>query len=908
MSGLVSLPPPIHTHIHTHTHTHARTHRMEPSTGPRKTVWGNLRQKAKPLFHYVRGSGNKNLSKQQARPEQPRDQWRSSLPDVRRRRHSSSSPPRLDQCPSPPSYSNPPTPRLQPRQEKGGRAQLSSLLSLARSSSELRSLQSVSGGLEEQSLNTPETMEQGPQVRYSPSRPMTEPPALDVLENSMERQRTNDTDSLTLNDTEQNAILDMPGEATALWDSQKEVKRMYLLSINLKQGRDLVIRDRCGTSDPYVKFKLEGKTLYKSKVVYKNLNPTWNETFSFPIRNLKQKLYVKVYDRDLTTDDFMGSSRVSLSELELDKTTEMVLPLDDPNSLEKDMGVIIIDVCLSVRDGENKKNKWVQKAKRNNKLGPSPQYARLSECLRKSQLWTGVLIITLVEGQDLPDDGQGDAFVRFRLGDQKYRSKCLCKKANPQWRERFEFNQFQDKSNFLELGVWLKEGRKYEECYGMCEVDLSVLMVNKPQLFTCSLDQGRGRVVFLITLTMCSGVAITDLCAPPLEEPHERNNMLSKYSFKNSFKNIRDVGFLQVKVIKASDLLAADLNGKSDPFCVLELGNNRLQTHTIYKTLYPEWNKVFTFPIKDIHDVLEVTVFDEDGDKVPDFLGKVAIPLLNVHNGQLISFPLKKEDLGASSKGTILLELEVIFNPIKASIRTFTPRERKFEEDSPKFSKKVLARNAVRVRNIYRAIRQVLQYIKSCFQWESVQRTITAFLLFLIVVWYWEFYMLPLFLIILLVWNYLHIASERVNHEQDHIDFGDDDDEDEKECERRGLMDKIHMVQEIVLTVQSLLEEIASFAERLKNTFNWSVPFLSNLAFFVLIGATVITYFIPIRYIILIWGINKFTKKLRNPYAIDNNEVMDFLSRVPSDVQKEQYLALKHSHTHSPVRRKRATQ
>lgn len=32
-------------------------------------------------------------------------------------------------------------------------------------------------------------------------------------------------------------------------------------------------------------------------------------------------------------------------------------------------------------------------------------------------------------------------------------------------------------------------------------------------------------------------------------------------------------------------------------------------------------------------------------------------------------------------------------------------------------------------------------------------------------------------------------------------------------------------------------------------------------------------------------GIHKFTKKLRNPYAIENNEVMDFLSRVPSDVQ-----------------------
>lgn len=37
---------------------------------------------------------------------------------------------------------------------------------------------------------------------------------------------------------------------------------------------------------------------------------------------------------------------------------------------------------------------------------------------------------------------------------------------------------------------------------------------------------------------------------------------------------------------------------------------------------------------------------------------------------------------------------------------------------------------------------------------------------------------------------------------------------------------------------------------------------------------------------LLVLGINKFTKKLRNPYSIENNEVLDFLSRVPSDVQK----------------------
>ena len=49
-----------------------------------------------------------------------------------------------------------------------------------------------------------------------------------------------------------------------------------------------------GTSDPYVKFKLEGKTFYKSRVIYKNLNPVWNESFVLPIKELEQVLHVNV--------------------------------------------------------------------------------------------------------------------------------------------------------------------------------------------------------------------------------------------------------------------------------------------------------------------------------------------------------------------------------------------------------------------------------------------------------------------------------------------------------------------------------------------------------------------------------------------------------------------------------------
>lgn len=65
-------------------------------------------------------------------------------------------------------------------------------------------------------------------------------------------------------------------------------------------------------------------------------------------------------------------------------------------------------------------------------------------------------------------------------------------------------------------------------------------------------------------------------------------------SLHNSFRNLKDIGHLTVKVFRAEGVAAADIGGKSDPFCVLELVNARLQTQTIYKTLDPVWDKLFT--------------------------------------------------------------------------------------------------------------------------------------------------------------------------------------------------------------------------------------------------------------------------------------------------------------------------
>ncbi|XP_030579905.1 multiple C2 and transmembrane domain-containing protein 1 isoform X2 [Archocentrus centrarchus] len=689
---------------------------------------------------------------------------------------------------------------------------------------------------------------------------------------------------------------------------------MYKLEIELKRGHNLAVRDRAGTSDPYVKFKLAGKEVFRSKIIHKNLNPVWDEKTTLIMDSLSEPLYVKVFDYDFgLQDDFMGSAFLYLESLEQQRTIPVTLVLKDPQYPDHDLGTLELAVNLTPKDSpiEERRDSTTMLLRRSWKRSTKQQSVRLSELHRKAQLWRGIVSIALIEGRNLsPMDPNGlsDPYVKFRLGPQKYKSKTVPKTLSPQWREQFDLHLYEETGGVLEITVWDRDTGRRDDFIGRCQLDLSTLAKEQTHHLELPLEESRGFVVLLVTLTASAAVSIADLSVTPLDDPQERREILKRYGVMKSFSNLKDVGIVQVKVMRAEGLMAADVTGKSDPFCVLELNNDRLQTHTVYKNLNPEWNKVFTFNVKDIHSVLEVTVFDEDRDRSADFLGKVAIPLLNVRNGEQKAYLLKNKELTAPTKGYIYIEIDVIYNAVKAALRTVVPAEQKYIEEEPKVSKQLLQQNFNRVKRCIMVLLSWGTFINSCFEWESAQRSLTSFVLFVVVVWNFELYMLPLALLLLLVWNYFFCSSrDTADMSMDAMFEWEDDEEDkeEKDSEPKGFMDKLYAIQDVFISVQNALDEVASFGERVKNTFNWTVPFLSWLAITALCLATFLLYLIPLRYLVLAWGVNKFTKKLRDPYMIDNNELLDFLSRVPSDVQVMQYRELKADPGQSPSKRRR---
>ncbi|KAM4707820.1 multiple C2 and transmembrane domain-containing protein 1 isoform 1-T1 [Discoglossus pictus] len=700
---------------------------------------------------------------------------------------------------------------------------------------------------------------------------------------------------------------------------------MYQLDVTLKRGNNLAARDRGGTSDPYVKFKIGGKEVFRSKTIHKNLNPVWDEKVCLLIDNLKEPLYVKVFDYDFgLQDDFMGSAFLDLTTLELQSSTDVALNLKDPQHPDHVLGTIYLlvnvsptnSVCVDTPLSLLKSTEPTILIKKNWKRSSKfqSQSLRLTEFHRKSHLWRGIVSITLIEGQELKAmdaNGLSDPYVKFRLGHQKFKSKTLPKTLNPQWREQFDLHLYEERGGVIDITVWDKDAGKRDDFIGRCQVDLSALSKEQTHKLKLKLEEGEGWLVLLVTLTASAAFTVSDINVSCLEDQKTREEILKRYSLVRSFSNLKDVGFLQVKIIKAEGLMAADVTGKSDPFCVVELNNDRLLTHTVYKNLNPEWNKVFTFNIKDIHSVLEVTVYDEDRDRSADFLGKVAIPLLSIQNGEQKAYVLKNKQLTGPTKGVIYLEIDVIFNAVKASLGTLVPKELKYIEEEPRLSKQLLLRNFIRMKRCVMVLINAAYYINSCFDWDSPQRSLAAFLIFLLVVWNFELYMMPLMLLLLLAWNYFLIISGKDNRSQDTVvedmleDEEEEDDKDDKDGEKKGFMNKLYAIQEVCVSVQGVLDEVASIGERIKNTFNWTVPFLTWLAIIALCLLTAVLYFIPLRYLVLVWGINKFTKKIRCPYAIDNNEILDFLSRVPCDVQVVQYHELKPDPNQSPSKKKK---
>ncbi|KAL8858843.1 MAG: hypothetical protein Q9178_004647 [Gyalolechia marmorata] len=113
-------------------------------------------------------------------------------------------------------------------------------------------------------------------------------------------------------------------------DPSESINNQGNLRVDVLDADDLPAADRNGYSDPYCRFDLNGKEIYKTKIQKKTLHPAWNEYFECPIGSrTAAKFSVKVMDWDFGDKaDLLGTAEINLELLEPFKPKEMILGLD----------------------------------------------------------------------------------------------------------------------------------------------------------------------------------------------------------------------------------------------------------------------------------------------------------------------------------------------------------------------------------------------------------------------------------------------------------------------------------------------------------------------------------------------------------------------------------------------------
>lgn len=138
-------------------------------------------------------------------------------------------------------------------------------------------------------------------------------------------------------------------------DPSESFNNQGTLRVDVLDAADLPAADRNGYSDPYCKFVLNGKEVYKTKTQKKTLHPAWNEYFEVPVRSrTAADFVVNVFDWDFgDRSDFLGKCSINLEILEPFQAREVTLALDGKSGAIRLRMLFKPDYVMRARQGSS---------------------------------------------------------------------------------------------------------------------------------------------------------------------------------------------------------------------------------------------------------------------------------------------------------------------------------------------------------------------------------------------------------------------------------------------------------------------------------------------------------------------------------------------------------------------------
>lgn len=379
-------------------------------------------------------------------------------------------------------------------------------------------------------------------------------------------------------------------------------------------------------------------TLDKQKIRTKEITSDvlWQEQVSLVVRSLQfDKLRIKIKGKRRFGPNYTVVEYVlPLVRMNLEQNSEQKLDLQDDNIEGSTLQLLLNYSDLPLLDISNETDEETFHA----------QYLEKNAQEEPDEL-CGMLYVRVHKGINLiPMDSSGtsDPYVMIFSNKELVQvGQVVEESLNPEWDTMIEFFTLDytqttlsfivhDRNPMVLPNVLLADDN--DDFMGSCNFPLSKpdWCTFKKELdllfkFKGDLKKGRqeclkkvGKIVVSVIFRPISSIKAS--VRPTVNqgmnegEPlHQKRNKIDSVTMEAILQSER--GSLTICILRARNLVACDLNGRSDPFVIVRVGDakqEKYKTKIVYRTLNPVWNEQVTLAMPQKHQRISIEVWDKD--------------------------------------------------------------------------------------------------------------------------------------------------------------------------------------------------------------------------------------------------------------------------------------------------------
>ena len=420
------------------------------------------------------------------------------------------------------------------------------------------------------------------------------------------------------------------------------IPKEFTAYFRIIEGKSLTAMDLNGKNDAYctVSNLKKPKKIHKTQILYKTKEPKWNYFIKIKIYDyLSDIIRISCYDYDrLNKDDLIGYIDLPVREMGDGQVIDNWV-----NILNKDTGSggqlhIMYQICTIG---------WIP-------FNPVP----LSSIKK--------IHIHVMDGYDIPKTdliGKTDPYLRIKLNDQEFfqKTSVVNNTFTPLWNETITlYSLYSNPSIQLELK---DDAPGKDPVISTKNIELTNIVPGEIKEITEELNPIKG---------MKKGGIIHLYIQITPGTPFIGVNFTRHIDFGKKTK--RGNGCLDtidqiptqkplalfVKIIQAFDLKALDSNGLSDPYCILQVNEQKKSTSIISECLNPKWDEFFVFDLNSLaFDSLQINCMDHNAIAKDSLIGFTTFSIKTLKIGEINELNISLSQKNGNSAGNLYLLLHV---------------------------------------------------------------------------------------------------------------------------------------------------------------------------------------------------------------------------------------------------------